>query len=286
MADLDCEALDGPGDDGEGGKEHRVAITRDHLGGNWLDDEAKLFGDIGLHRRIDIGESSDRARYRAGGDLGARRHQPRLAAVKFGVGLRELKAEGGRFGMDAVAAPDSGRILVLHRAPFDRGEQVVEIGEQDVAGAGQLHRQGRVEHVRAGHALMHEARLRADLLGYPVEEGDHVVLGHCLDGVDGGDVDLRIARPPVPQRLARAWRHHAKLAHLDRRMGLDLEPDAKPRFGIPERAHRGAGIARDHGELRLDWTASPLGRPARHGKRWPPPNRGRWLAGPCLPGRG
>jgi hypothetical protein len=96
---------------------------------------------------------------------------------------------------------------------------------------------------------MHEARLGADLLRHPVEEGDDVVLGHGLDRVDRGDVDLGIGRPPVPQRLARAFRHDAKLAHLVGGVRLDLEPDAIARFRLPEGGHGGAGVAGDHFRL-------------------------------------
>ena len=60
-------------------------------------------------------------------------------------------------------------------------------------GARKLDGKRGVEHVGTGHALMHEARFGADLLGDPVEEGDNVVLGDCLNGVDRGDVDT-----PVP----------------------------------------------------------------------------------------
>jgi hypothetical protein len=81
-------------------------------------------------------------------------------------------------------------MLVLERAALERREQRVEVGEQDVRRALQLHRQRGVEHVGAGHALVHEAALLvAHLLGDPGEEGDHVMLGHRLDRVDRGDVD-------------------------------------------------------------------------------------------------
>src|SRR3546814_6986755 len=81
------------------------------------------------------------------------------------IGLRELEPERHRLGMDAVAAPDRGSELVLDRPPLDRLEQCVEIVEQDVARARQLHREAGVEHVRTRHPLMHEARGFADMLG-------------------------------------------------------------------------------------------------------------------------
>jgi hypothetical protein len=116
--------------------------------------------------------------------------------------------------MDAVAAADGGGILVFQRAALDRGEQRVEVFEQDIGGAGKLHGQRGVEHVGAGHALVHEARFGANLLRHPVEEGDHVMLGDGLDRVDRGHVDRGVGRPPVPQRLGPALRHHAQVSQL------------------------------------------------------------------------
>ena len=75
--------------------------------------EAQLLGDMRLDPRIDIGEGADRAGDRAGRDLGARRDQPGAAAGELGIGLGQLEPEGDRLGMDAVAAADRRRQLVL-----------------------------------------------------------------------------------------------------------------------------------------------------------------------------
>ena len=64
--------------------------------------------------------------------------------------------------MDAVAAADGDGVLVLEGAALERGEQRVDVGEQDVGGAHELHVEAGVEHVGGGHALVHEARLRPD----------------------------------------------------------------------------------------------------------------------------
>ena len=121
-------------------------------------------------------------------------------AGKLGVGQRELEPEGGRLGVDAVGAADGRRQLVLEGAALQRGEQRVDVGDQDVGGARKLHGEAGVEHVRARHALMHEARVRADELGEVGQEGDDVVLGHPLDLVDARDVELGLAAL-LPDRL-------------------------------------------------------------------------------------
>jgi hypothetical protein len=79
--------------------------------------------------------------------------------------------------MDAVAAADADRVLVLEGARLQRGQNTVHVGEQDVGGAHELDVEGRVEHVGGGHALVHEAAVRADELGKMRQEGDDVVLG-------------------------------------------------------------------------------------------------------------
>ena len=92
--------------------------------------EAHLVGDVGFDARIDVGEGADGA-----GD--ARRSRPPCAPrpaaarprVELGVGVGELEAEGGRLGVDAVAAADGRRHLVLERAPLQRGEQRVDVGD-------------------------------------------------------------------------------------------------------------------------------------------------------------
>ena len=89
--------------------------------------------------------------------------------------------------------PMVGRQLVLERAPLQRREQLVEVGDEEVGSAHELHAEAGVEHVGGGHALVHEARLGADDLGQMRQEGDDVVLGLLLDGVDARDVERGLA---------------------------------------------------------------------------------------------
>ena len=95
----------------------------------------------------------------------------------------------------------AGRQLVLEGAALQRREQGVDVGDQDVGGAAELHGEAGIEHVRRGHALMDEARLRTDVLGEVGQEGDDVVLRLALDLVDARDLEgCRAPRPPAPPR--------------------------------------------------------------------------------------
>jgi hypothetical protein len=165
--------------------------------------------------------------------------------VHFGIEAGEGQAHGGRLGMDAVAAADADGVLVFEGAGLQRGQHPVQIGQQDVGGAHQLHVQRGVQHVRRGHALMDEARLvGADMFGQMGQEGDHVMLGHGLDLVDAGDVEFDVLG--APDGFGIGLRDHAQLGLGVAGMGLDLEPDAEAGFGRPDGGHFGAGIARDH----------------------------------------
>ena len=145
-----------------------------------------------LDPRIDVGERAHRTGDGAGRDLGAGRQQPLAVAQEGREVARELHAEGRGFGMDSVAAADRERVPVLEGALLQGRQQLVDVGEQDVGGLRELHGEAGVEHVGGGHALVHEARVGADELAQPGEEGDDVVPGHALDGVDLFDVAGRV----------------------------------------------------------------------------------------------
>ena len=102
--------------------------------------------------------------------------------------------------------------------------------------------------------------LGPELLAGPGQEGDHVMLGHRLDRVDRGDVDLaqHVGVIGGADRGGVLGRDHADLAHRLGREHLDLPPDAVAVFGRPDGGHFGAGIAGDHGRAasRADRSAS------------------------------
>ena len=141
-----------------------------------------------------------------------------------------------------------GVILCSSRAALERGEELVGVGDQDVGGAHELHVEAGVEHVRRGHALVHEARLRADDLRQMRQEGDDVVLDLGLDGVDARDIEGR-GLAFLPDLFRRLFRDLAEFGHGVGGMRFDLEPDAKARLGRPDRSHFGAAVARNHEAL-------------------------------------
>ncbi len=87
-----------------------------------------------------------------GGNLLPRCQQAGAVAGEFRVMPSELEAEGGGFGMDAVAAADGGGVFVLERPRPQRRAQTLHPGQEQIGRARQLHRQAGVEHVRNSSA--------------------------------------------------------------------------------------------------------------------------------------
>ena len=152
--------------------------------------------------------------------------------------------------MDAVAAADGQRALVFQGAFLQRGQHQLDVGQQQVCRLGQLHGEAGVQHVAAGHAQMDEPAVRPDPFCQPGQEGDDVMAGFPLDGVDplqvggaqAGDVQAAIGADVV----CCLGRDGAELGHRLGGQRLDVEPDAKSVLRAPDRRHFGAGVAGNH----------------------------------------
>jgi hypothetical protein len=151
--------------------------------------------------------------------------------------------------MNAVGAADGRRHFVLKGALLERAEHLVDVGDQQVGRAGELHVEAGIEHVGGGHALVNEARLGTDDLGQMGGEGDDVVLGFPLDLVDPRHVENHVAGLG-PDRLRGLLRNDPQFRLRIGRMRLDLEPDLEARLGLPDGGHFRAGIAGYHRRLR------------------------------------
>ena len=93
---------------------------------------------------------------------------------------------------------------------------------------------------------MHEAGVGTDEFREVRQKRDDVVLGDFFDLVDPRDIELNMAGLS-PNRFGGGLWDDANLRQRVARMRLDLEPDAKPRLGVPNGDHFGPGITRDHG---------------------------------------
>ena len=248
VPDLGGKALNRRCDHAEGCKIHGVAVARDHLGRDRLRRQSHRLGDMRFDARIDLRECADGAGDRAGRDFLAGGDKPLAGAGELRIGVSEFQPERDRFGMNAVGAADGRRHLVLEGALLQCGENLVDVGDQKIGGAGQLHVEAGIEHVGGGHALMHEARLGADDFRQMGQEGDDVVLGLALDFIDALDVEG--GAPGLgPDRLRGLFRNDAEFRQRIGRMRLDLEPDLEARLRLPDGGHFRTGVARNHRRL-------------------------------------
>ena len=198
-----------------------------------------------------MGEGAHRAGQLRHRDLRPSRHQPCAVAGKLGIMPGQFQPERGRLGMDAVAAADGQGELVLERPRLQRRQHRVEVRQQQVGRLGELHRQAGVQHVGAGHSLVHEAAVRPDRIGQPGRGrrsrrgGFHARSRRC--GRCRPARSAFRAAPPC-SRMVRAA--EAGIRPIPRHalggQRLDLEPDAVAILGRPDGVHLGSGITGNH----------------------------------------
>jgi hypothetical protein len=168
----------------------------------------------------------------------------------------QLQAEGHGLGVDAVRAPDHGRVLELVGAVAQDGQQRVHVLQDQRAGLAHQHGQRGVHDVRGRQPVVQPPALGSHALRHVGDEGDDVVLDFLLDGVDPGHVEARLLLdggqglrrddPPLGEHLGGG--------------DLDLEPGREPVLVGPDPGHLRAGVARDHAAWSLPSRAALTGR--------------------------
>ena len=88
---------------------------------------------------------------------------------------KELEAEGGWLGVDAVGATDDGGVLELESAAGEDVREVEDAGADFCGGFLELESLRRVDDVGRGEAVVKPAGLGADVLGDRGGKGDDVV---------------------------------------------------------------------------------------------------------------
>jgi hypothetical protein len=208
---------------------------------------------MGLDLGLDAGESTDRTGERAGADLVPSPQQALAVAAELGMEGGKLEAEGGGLRLDAVAAADAGRVLVLEGPPLECCQHPVHVVQQEIGRPAELDRQRGVQEVGGGEPPVQEpGRLAADLLDMG-EKGNHVVPRRLLDGVHPARVDqpLTLLLGTAPEACDRVRGHHALLGHGLGGGQLDLQPDRELLLGREDARHLRAAVAWDHSQLVL-----------------------------------
>src|SRR5439155_14121530 len=137
--------------------------------GRGLEPQAPAGGALEL--RIGGGVGSDRA-----GELsdthpleGA--HEPLASAIELERPPGELQAERRRLGMDTVRPADLECRAVLFGPRDHRRERGIESVEHEYPRLPDLEREGGVDDVGGGEAVVEPAALLAEAFGDPVDEG-------------------------------------------------------------------------------------------------------------------
>ena len=112
-------------------------------------------------------------------------------AVRLEREAGELDPERRRLGVHAVRAPDAQRLAVLARPRGERRDERARARHDDLAGALELQRQRRVEHVARRQPVVDPAPGRPGRSRQHVDEGGHVVVGRPLALVDRLDRERR-----------------------------------------------------------------------------------------------
>ncbi len=195
--------------------------------------------ELGIRRRI----GSDRAGELSDAHALKRPCHALAVAVELECPARELQPEGRRLRVHAVRAAHLERGAMLLGPYDDRGERPIDLLDDQRPRLPDLEREGRVDDVGRGEAVVEPATLLAELSGDRVDESGGVVvkrrfeLGH----------PLRRWRGRLLQEGARSVRgHNSELGPGGRGGELDLEPDPQLALVRPDPGHGRAGIAGNH----------------------------------------
>ena len=227
-------------------------------------------GDMRLHARIDMGEGADRAAEMAQAAISARaRSQPGAVAGELGVVAGELEAEAGRLGMDAVAAADGERVLVLERAPLQRRQHA----RRGRPAAGRPPASSCTERQVSSTSLLVMPRWTKRLSG-PIASASQVRKAITSCRVSRSIASMRsrsaardaasVAPPRSRMAAAALLGDAAERGHRLGGQGLDLEPDAEAVLRRPDGGHLRGGCS---GE---PWLLRCLGHAAGYCRQYDP----------------
>src|SRR5437764_13292262 len=102
----------------------------------------------------------------------------------FGIPDSQLQSESGGLGMDAVSAPDHGRVFKFMGAAFKGVAKVMQVFQNDLRGCFDLQGLGGIHHVIGGEAVMQPARLGADFFRYRGSKGDDIMFYFSFNLLD------------------------------------------------------------------------------------------------------
>ena len=130
VTDFGCDVFDATADNAQRRKECGMAVTRDHLGRNWLGLEAQLGADMLFDPRINIGKCPDRTGNCACGDFIAGNAQTAKVAIHFRVESGKCQTHRSGLGVNAVRPPYAHSVLVLDGTALEGRKQNLHIRDK------------------------------------------------------------------------------------------------------------------------------------------------------------
>ena len=211
-----------------------------------------MLADVLLDERLDGAVGAHRA-----GD-GAKRHVLARIDKTVEVALElpgpgaKLHAKGHGLGVNAVRAANAEGLALLEGAALADLAKLANVLDDEIAGLRELVAEGRVAEVGAGHAVVDPAaglgvalgHVGVDVAAHVGEEGDDVVVGDSLDGINLLLVELRVRANPGGLLLGDA--NLAKLGLGLAGQHLNLLPHGVLVLEGEDVAHLRTGIAINH----------------------------------------
>ena len=192
IADFRGEFLEGAGNDGQRRHILGVAVALDDLCRELRGGQSQFLADHLLDARVDVGVSAHRAGELAHSDDLLRMLDALDVAVHLVHPEEQLQTEGHRLGVDAVGAPDAGRVLEFYRASRQHRAEFFQVVENDVRRFLHHHAEGGVLDVAGGQPLVDVFRIVAHVFRHVRQKGDDVVVRDFLDLMDALEVEIRL----------------------------------------------------------------------------------------------
>ena len=212
-----------------------MAVALDHLGGDGRGREAEPLADFVFDVGAEMRAGADRAGNFPHGHFARGGREALGVAAIFGEPVRDFQSKRDRLGVNAVRAPDFGRVLEFPRALFEHLVEMRDAFFDQLRSVANEQRLRRVHDVVRCEAVVQPARRLGIADGFLHGDGerDHVVPDLRFDLVDARHVDAR-AFAELRGGLAR---HGARFGERFRGGQLDLEPLLEFIFFAPDAAH-------------------------------------------------
>ena len=181
VADLGRKPIERRGQERKRVEQLAMTIALQHLRRGRGGSQPQLLAGDGFDPRIGCGVGADGTRQLAHPEPLDSALDPLMIAVERKRPTRELEPKRRRLGVDPMRASGANGVAVLLGARHHGVERPADALEHERSGLLHRDRQGRIENVGRGEAVVEPATVLADALGHRIDEGCDVVVRLQLD---------------------------------------------------------------------------------------------------------